>query len=246
METSHKYTGRDKFGQYDLSFIPHNFPPSKEPFTVNLASQDEMILKLSRDKAKRSIDFCHSLGIELFTFHSGLRLDPDIKLRFYQDQALIPYKTAFNTLIESVDEINSYAQQMGVRIAVEDDVVDKRNRFPLLCEAEEFEMLWRRIPSPNIGILVDLGHLKVTSHWLGFDKYEFIDKVKDRVFAFHVHDNNGYADEHKKLDETSWCFKVIGRKCFAKIPIILEVKKLTIDEITQQVRLIEKILGEMR
>ena len=90
--------------------------------------------------------------------------------------------------------------------------------------------------------MLDLGHLKVTSHWLDFDKHEFIDRVKNRVFAIHIHENNGLVDEHEKLSETSWSFEVIGRKCFTKLPIVLESTKLTISEIIQQASLVEGFL----
>ena len=114
---------------------------------------------------------------------------------------------------------------------------------PILV-THDFEKLWERIPSENVGVLLDLGHLKVTSHWLGFDKYQFVERLKDRVFAIHLHENNGQLDEHKELDKTSWCFEVIGRKCFSGIPIVVESFGPTVDQIVQQVRLIEKILGE--
>lgn len=239
-----------KFKRYNFNFIAHHlFPPLKEPFTPNLASQNPVILKRSKAQIKSSIEFCHSLGIELFTFHGGFRFDPDNKRRFCEDEVITPedqaitlYERAFNTLIESVDEINSYAQQMRVRIAIENRPLDRRRRFPMPCEAEELKRICERVASPNMGALVDLGHVKVTSHWLKRDKYDFVDKIKDKIFAFHVDENNGYADEHKKLDEASWCFKIIGGKYFTKIPMILETLKLTISEITQQVSLIEKIL----
>lgn len=240
-----------KLKQHGFNLIVHHpFPPLKEPFiTPNLASQDSVILKRSKDQVKKSIEFCHSLGIELLTFHGGFRFDPDDKRQFCEDevatpedQAITPYERAFNTLIESVDEINSYAQQMGVKVAIENRPLDRRRRFPMPCEAEELKRICKRIPSSNMGVLADLAHAKVTSQWLKRDKYEFIEKVKDKVFAFHVHENDGYADKHEKLDATSWCFEVIGRKCFIGLPIILETLKLTINEITQQVGLIEKIL----
>jgi uncharacterized protein (UPF0276 family) len=90
---------------------------------------------------------------------------------------------------------------------------------------------------------LDLGHLKVTPHWLGFDRYGFIDRVKNRVFAIHVHENNGQADEHRELDETSWCFEVFSRKYFTNLPVVLESSGLIINQIVQQVGLLEKILG---
>jgi len=240
-----------QFRQYDFNFIVHHyFPPPPEPFIVNLASQDPAILSQSKEHTKRAIEFCHSLGIKLFTFHAGFRADPDEKLTFPQDRPVIPYETAFATFIESVEEINSYAQQQGIKIALENNVlseynlVNGQNRFLLLCEAEEFERLWERISSTNVGIVLDLGHLKVTSRWLNFDRYQFIDKVKERVFTIHVHENNGQRDEHKELNETSWCLAVIGRSGFSKLPIVLESTKLTIQEIMQQVSLMEKVLGK--
>lgn len=250
--SSHKYIDNlspTKFTRYGFNLIAHHyFPPPHEPLIVNLASQDAVILKRSKGQIKKSIEFCHSMGIKLFTFHAGFRLDPTEKLEFI-GQPITPYETAFDTFIESVDEINRYAIKWGVKIAIENNVlsdynvVEGQNPFLLLCRAEEFERLWKRVPSANVGILLDLGHLKVTSHWLGFDKYEFIDRVKDRVFAIHVHENNGQADEHRKLDEASWCFEVFSRKCFTNLPVVMESSGLIIDQIVQQVGLLEKVLG---
>ena len=239
------------FKQYDFNLIAHHyFPPPRESFIVNLASQNPVILSQSQVHIERAIEFCHHVGIRLFTFHAGWRADPDVKFRFPQDSLVVPYDTAFSTFIESMDKINSYAQQRGVKIAIENNVlseynvVDGQNRFLLLCKADEFERLWERIPSANVGILLDLGHLKVTSHSLNFDRYQFIERVKDRVFALHVHENGDRLDEHRVLDETSWCLEVIGRSGFRKLPIILESTKLSVKQITQQVNLMKEVLGE--
>ncbi|MFC2034058.1 sugar phosphate isomerase/epimerase family protein [Chloroflexota bacterium] len=247
---SHKHIDNlspSDFEQYEINFIVHHyFPPPREPFIVNLASQDPLILKRSKEQINRSLQFCHSLGVKLFTLHAGFRVDPNNKLQFPKEPPDAPYETAFDTFIESIDEINSRAQQLGVRIAIENNVlsdynlIDGQNPFFLLCEAEEFERLWREIPSTNVGMLLDLGHLKVTSHWLGFDKYEFVDRIQDRVFALHIHDNNGRVDQHKGLDESSWCLEVLGRKCFADIPIVLESSGLSIEQISQQLRRMEE------
>ena len=221
-----------------------------EPFIVNLASPDPAVLSRSREHIKQAIDFCHSLGIKLFSFHAGFRADPDEKFGFPQDCPVAPYYAAFTTFAESIDIINAYAQPRGIKIAIENNVLAEsnvtngRNKFLLLCEAEEFDRLWERIASDsdNVGMVLDLGHLKVTSHWLNFDRYQFINRVKDRVFALHVHENNGQVDEHRELDENSWCLEVIGRDDFNRLPIVLESHKLTIGQIRQQVNLIEKFV----
>jgi sugar phosphate isomerase/epimerase len=249
---SHRYVNSlssATFEQYDFNFIVHHyFPPAQESFILNLASQDRTILERSKNQIKRSIEFCHSLGVELFTLHAGFRVDPDDQLRFPRDQPASPYEAAFGTFVNAIEEIDRHARAKGIRIAIENNVLSEynlvkgQNPFLLLCEAEEFERLWNVIPSPNVGMLLDLGHLKVTSHWLSFDKCEFINKVKNRVLAIHIHDNNGQLDEHKKLDEASWCLEAIGREPFINLPIVLESTSLTIDEIVQQVSLVEGFL----
>lgn len=247
--SSHKYVNHlspSKFRKYNFDFsVHHYFPPPEEPFVVNLASQNPVILERSREQIKKSIKFCHRLGSKLFTFHAGLRADPDNKLRFPKDQPIVSYEVAFSTFVDSVNEINRYARDKKVRIGVENNVlseynvVNRQNIFLLLCEAEEFERLWEKIPSDNVGMVLDLGHLKVTSHWLGFDRYEFIDRVKDRVFSIHVHENNGIVDEHRELDEKSWCLEVISREYFAQVPIVLESMNLSIDRILKNIDLVK-------
>ena len=253
--TKHKYINDlspAMFRQYDLNLLCHHyFPSPKEPFIVNLASQDSAILKRSKEQIRRSIDFCYSLGIKLFSLHAGFRVDPDETLSL-KGKPVASYESAFNTFTESIDEVISYAEKRKVRIGIENNVlsehnvVDGKNPYLLLCEAEEFEKFLARVQSDSnsIGIVLDLGHLNVTAHSLGFDKYEFIDRVEDRVFAIHVHENNGQVDEHKELDKTSWCFEVIDRKCLNGLPVVLESFGLSINQIVQQVRLIEEILGK--
>lgn len=250
--STHKYTDNlspDKFKGYDFNLICHHyFPPAKEPIMVNLASQDPTILKRSREQIRQSIDFCFIMGISFFPFHAGFRAEPDEKLNF-KGQPVAPYESAFATFVESVNEVNRYAEVKKVKIAIENNVlaeynlVDGQNPYLLLCEAGEFEKFLSEVQSGNVGVLLDLGHLKVTSHCLSFNRYEFIDKVKDRVFGIHAHENNGHIDEHRELDQTSWCFEVISRECFANLPVVLESLGLTINQIMKQVHSMEKILG---
>ena len=214
---------------------------------MNLASQNPVILDQSRLHVRRAIEFCHGLGANLFTFHAGFCLDPDDRFRFSGDRPF-DYEAAFATFIESVSQTNDYAERSGIRIAIENNVVSPSNlahgqkQFLLLCKAEEFERLWDRIPSANVGVLLDLGHLKVTSHSLGFDPYECIDRIRDRVFAIHLHENNGHLDEHTRLDSTSWCWQVIRDNHFSNLPLVLESSGLTIEQIAHQVSLAERML----
>jgi sugar phosphate isomerase/epimerase len=240
-----------RFRRYGFNLIPHNyFPPPSERIVVNLASQDATILERSRRQIKRSIDFCQALGTDFFSFHSGFRLEPDEHYRLRANGSAAPYEAAFATFVESVKEINSHAQEKGVRIAIENhgmpekDLSRGKNLTYMLCEAWEFERLWAAVPSANVGMLLDLGHLKLASQSLGFDKEEFLDRVKERVLSVHVHDNNGRADEHGEVTEGSWCLDVLSRGCFSDIKVVTESRGLSIDRIVAQVRLLEKTLSK--
>ena len=237
------------FKRYSFNFIIHNyFPPPREKVVVNLASQDADVLRRSRQQIKRSIDFCHALGVDFFSVHAGFRIEPDDNFRFDLNGPVAPYEPSFETFVASVKEIDAYAQARGIRIAIENhgmperDLSRGRNLAYMLCEAWEFERLWSAVPSANVGMLLDLGHLKVAAQSLGFDKEDFIDRVKGKVFSFHAHDNNGIADEHEAVGEGSWCLDVLGRGCFSGAKVVTESRGLSVKQIAEQVRLLEKAL----
>jgi len=256
---AHEYVKQptDLVKSYEADFTVHSyFPPPKKPVVINLASQNKDLLQKSLAQIKESIRFCKTINAGLFTFHPGFRIDPqerkaapegelDDTLDFYYDQKIpvIPYEKAFATFVNSVSEICDYARKLGVRIAVENAGSISKDKYLMMCESREFERLFNAVSYDNFGMLLDLGHLRLASTARNFDRYDFIDSVRTHVFGLHVHENNGQVDEHKELDQTSWCLKIIGRKCFAHVPIVLESTKLTVGQIKQQVDLIETVLG---
>lgn len=233
------------------NFIVHSyFPPPEEPFIVNLASPDKKILEKSVSQMKKSIDFCRDFKIDLFTFHSGFRVNPDINFKFdYKENSVLNYETSFGIFKESLKKIVEYAELRNVKLALENNAIERRNLVNgknlllLMVEYWEFEKLFEEIPSKSLGILLDLGHLNVSANILNFDKYEFVEKLKDRVFAIHFHENSGLKDEHKKIEKNSWCLEVIN-KWFKnkKIPLIMEGHYSDIKELIDNKNLIEKLL----
>ena len=51
---------------------------------------------------------------------------------------------------------------------------------------------------------MDVGHLKVSATNLNFDKHSAIEIVAEKIEAFHLHDNNGFVDQHLPFDEHAW------------------------------------------
>lgn len=217
--------------QYACNYIVHHlFPPPKREFILNLASPNTDLRKLSIAQICNSIDFCSQFGISLFTFHSGFRVDPDKKFRF-RVNGIPPYKQSMDFFRKSLCIVLNHAVKKNVRIAIENNVVcskhllDDFSNFLLMSELSEFEILFAEFKSPYFGLLLDLGHLKVSSHTLHFDPNEFIASLENVVFAIHVHENNSKDDQHLVFDEQDWVYDILTR--FFKhrdIPIVIEAK----------------------
>jgi sugar phosphate isomerase/epimerase len=217
--------------KHDFNYIVHHyFPPPKEPFIVNLASQSKQILEKSTYQMMKSIDFCADFNINFFSFHAGFRVDPDINLKFDFNN-VTEYQNSFNIFKESVEKIVDYAERRNVKVAIENNVlseynlIDGENKLLLMCELWEFERVFNEINSKNLGVLLDIGHLKVTANLLKFDAEEFIDKMKDKTFAVHIHENNGRLDEHRCPRGGDWALAVVNNYFKNKdVPIVLECK----------------------
>jgi sugar phosphate isomerase/epimerase len=236
----------DKLKSYNFNFIVHNyFPPSKNMFVMNLSSQNSTILKKTLGQIKNAIRLCNELDGNLYSFHPGFTIDPlnlpliSIKL----NKKPILHDKAVDIFINMVQKVNAYAEDYGVKIAVENHVATKEtSKFLIFYAYEDFEELFKKINSDNLGTLIDFGHLKVTSYWMNFDKYDFIDKIKEHIFAFHIHDNNSISDEHKSIRKTSWFMQFCDKKIFKTSIIVLESVNLNSNKIIENKKLLENMI----
>ena len=69
-----------------------------------------------------------------------------------------------------------------------------------MCDYDEISKIFDLAKTENINLklLIDLGHLAISSNLLKFDKDEFLDKVinkyGDRIFEIHISENDGIKD----------------------------------------------------
>lgn len=225
-------------------FIIHNyFPPPKKPFILNLASSDKQVREMSLAQARKSINLCTRLQSRLYSVHAGFVTDPAFGANHFNFSAVRKgndYKPAFNRFVNSLKELLNFAAPAGIKIAIENNICVETSRGHLLLSvAQEFERLFCELPSPNLGVNLDLGHLNVSARTLGFDKADFIRRIKNRIFAVHVHQNNGESDSHQPLKEKSWALYALEKEQLnEKIPIVLEAHNLTLEDVLSQLRLI--------
>ncbi len=243
----HNYFNIKELMRFDFKFLIHNyFPPPKNPFIFNLASQKTMLRKKSIRLAKNAIDLCCEINSPLYTFHAGFTVDPkDLGKKFLRKNT-VNRKKALEIFLNSSEEIIEYSKKRGIKIAVEPNVVQKfnlingKNELLLFADYPEIRLLLQNFKKNDLGLLIDLGHLAVTSFWLKFDKNEFLKKVKNRVYAIHVSNNNGKQDQHKSL--TPSCWEISHLKMFKRHPIILETMNLTTKKIEYNIDLAERAI----
>ena len=94
----------------------------------------------------------------------------------------------------------------------------------------------------DLGILLDVAHLKVSSNVLGFDVLEMLDLIQDYVVALHVSENDGMADTNSKIDEDFWFKKHVHLLKNLRY-VSLEVYLLEDDELRQQVELLTSLFA---
>jgi sugar phosphate isomerase/epimerase len=177
-----------------LKFVIHNyFPPARVPFIMNLAAQDDEVRMPSVEICKRAVELCHCFGFGMYSFHPGFRLEGTLELGFeLSSSRVVPYERSFQAFCRSVEEILEDSRRLGVKVALEN--LEHKNQAYMMTRPEEFAQFQEIFP--EVGVLLDLGHLKIASARLGFEINDFLRAVQDNVLEVHIHENDGEMDLH--------------------------------------------------
>jgi sugar phosphate isomerase/epimerase len=223
-------------------FLVHNyFPQPDTPFVLNLASQEADSLEQSRAHCRAAIDLSCRLGGDVYAAHAGYTADlpPDVLGHPERRAALLPerfasYDRAYATLVESAKELSAYARSRGVRFLIENHVLSARagetgRRLLLMVEARELARLSQDVDDPHFGLLVDVGHLKVSATTLGFDAHAFLDTVAPSTAALHLSDNDGIVDGHRPFGDDAWFLPRL--RDFPDATVTIELSRLGVGQI---------------
>ena len=238
--------------KFQARWLVHNyFPAPLQPFVLNLASQHLGTLKRSREFCVQSIWLSAGLGAPFYSVHCGFlaEFEPVALGRQLQSSEICDYERGYATFISSLQILLSEAKGAGIRLLIEPNVVapfnliDGRNRMLMLAEPWEFSRLLTDLPDERLGVLLDLGHLKVTAATLGFGIDDFIDVVAPAVGAFHLHDNDGTKDQHLPVFADSWALNVCRDPRFAGRAVVNEAKFAGVQEMVGHCHWLENILN---
>lgn len=94
------------------------------------------------------------------------------------------------TSSQNLMKLRREAKAFGARLVVENAGV--RSRGNMLFDEEQFIRMAKEIPDD---ILLDIGH----AHANGWDLERVIKTLADKIIAYHVHNNDGFADNHDRI-----------------------------------------------
>ena len=204
----------------EASFQVHNyFPPPLIPFVFNLASPNPDILEQSINHARRAMDLVSDLGGGVYSFHAGFRIDPKVSElgKNLSTNILSNRDDSLNTFKETVLMLSEEAKNKGISLLIENNVLSSNNlkKFGddplLLTNPNEIVKFMQGMP-PNVGILLDVAHLKVSSYSLGFDLLDATSEIQPWIQGYHLSDNDGSSDSNNVLTNDSWFWKIIDKK----------------------------------
>lgn len=243
-----KYNNTDR-----LSFLVHNyFPAPRDPFVLNLASNDEHILKSSREHCMRAVALCERLGVPFYSLHAGFcfHAGPEDLGKRQKDLPLIEREEAEEIFTESLTVLCDYAGRLGVDILVENNVlapfnlIDSQNKLFLGVLSHDLLRMLDVVGDGRLRLLLDVGHLKVSARSLGVDPVRQIQELAPFVRAVHLSDNDGERDSNEKLTRQSWFWPALVKYMDRPTAYILEVYNLSPEEIMSQLELIGEQITE--
>jgi sugar phosphate isomerase/epimerase len=226
--------------------IPHNyFPAPKIPFVLNLASSNTEIRLKSIDHCKIGLQLAKHANAPFFSAHAGFCIDPNPNELGRKIAITSTFNKASNLayFIESLHQILDFAADLKLDFLIENNVIAPFNLVenvnPLLCTfSEEIEEVFQRVKRPNLYLLLDTGHLKVSCQTLGKDLHDEVKKLSTYIKAVHHSDNDGFSDSNDLLNQNYWFLPLMVN--FKNITHVLEVRDISIEQIKNQITLLNQ------
>ena len=113
-----------------------------------------------------------------------------------------------NALI-SYEELRGLFEPIGCRIFVENTGTKVQGN--ILLDQAEFTDVCR---DQDLEVLIDIGH----AHANGWDIPKLIGDLKDRIRAYHLHNNDGCRDQHRRLHDGTLDFDAVYEKIRRETP----------------------------
>ena len=244
----------EKFKNEGVKFALHNyFPSPQKSFVLNISSTEKEIIKKSEELIKSAFYLAEISGAPIYGVHAGYlskaKANSDGYFEFDKEEE--KYSVALNNTKKFLHNIIKFKPE-GVQLIIENLFPSPKKRHSINCSFDEINELMSSLPN-DIGMLLDLGHLNVSSNILGFDRDKAVEKILDKFFnrvkEIHISENNGFKDEHLAVKKNSWQLDIVKsirsleKKYNNKIIYCIEARNASDHELRKSVELVNLILS---
>lgn len=233
----------------------HNyFPAPAESFVLNMAANDDVGKARTQALVEGALKLAVAAGSPLYGIHAGYlaRADETKDGMFAFDDEMSSYGAALERAVAFINNIAPAYEKAGVRFLIENLFPSPKKRHSLFCSMDEIREFMAQIPK-SVGLLLDLGHLNVSSGIMEFDRQEFIDdyleEYSDRLVEVHISENQGLKDEHLAVKQGSWqldALKLIRQQNqpFDTTRVYcVEARNASNDELRESIALVDEIIA---
>lgn len=188
----------------EARLLVHNyFPVPQKSFLMNLASAESGIIQLTSDLIRRAIEISAAIGAPFYSFHGGFVGEPTGRDEWgfvFPQPKPEDRRPALERFASHLLPLIEEAKKAGVQLLVENNVCPPYQKdVGLFGDEQDFVWLFSQSGFSQAGILLDFGHMNVSSKSLSFDQHQMIQAIVPHIKACHIHQNDGSADQHQPI-----------------------------------------------
>lgn len=225
----------------EFNFLVHSyFPPPSQDFVLNFADTSDK----TREFITESMRYVDTFNIPYYSVHTGFKKDFAIK-----DEILIDGYNSFS--IENIYEnIEWFYSNFDKKLALENLFPNGQNET---CFASSLDDVLNLLNKNNsIYLLLDLGHLKVSSRYYGFNYFKAINilfnEYGNRILEIHISENDGIKDDHHIIYSDSVQYMILDKFKdiinYNNINVVIEARDYSLKQLKECNDLIKNIIGE--
>lgn len=231
--------------KYNLTYACHAyFPPPQEHFVVNLASCNDEIYERSKKHYVDCIGQLSKIACKVLSIHAGFLVEvtPNTIGQVIPTEMIYDEEEAYCRFKKAYKYISTLCKKKGIKLYLENNVFSKANYESFggnnYFMMTDYRSIMKMKAVLDFDLLLDLGHLHVSSKTLRLDYADECQKLSKYVRWCHMSHNDGIVDQHRSLE--SGCEELVEYKKhrFDMWPTTLE----TVDDIRRVVQSKECII----
>lgn len=216
--------------KYLLNFRVHNyFPIPEKPFVLNLASNNDKVIKASRKMILEAFKLSEQLGANKYGVHAGFRINPAVDElgKKIGKSELTDVNVARAQFFEHVHELKLEGEKHNVQLYIENNVFSAtnfesfKNENPfLLTNFQEYISYQGKLEA---SLLLDVAHLKVSAQTLNLNFEDEMRHFLEVCDYLHLSDNDGKSDSNHSLKNDTLIVNLLKEYGVKNKTVTLEV-----------------------